>query len=94
MNQGKTFEAYLNEVLDEHVVAEDEEQVVLNVTPKEAEAVGLFTIRTFAGLARGLKRVRFLFQLMEVEAQAGVTTVEGWAEVEEGESEEAKALVN
>ena len=94
MNQGKTFEAYLNEVLDEHVVAEDEEQVVLNVTPKEAEAVGLCTIRTFAGLARGLKRVRFLCQLLEAETPAGGTPAKGWEEIEGGEGEKAKALVN
>jgi len=92
--QEKTFGAYMNEVIQEHVVAEDEEQVILDVTPEEAEELGLFFIRVTVGWWRGLKHVRVLRRWVEAEAEAA----DGRAAIEEGEiadeEESEKELVN
>jgi hypothetical protein len=90
--QEKTFGAYMNEVIQEHVVAEDEEQVILDVTPKEAEELGLFFIRVTVGWWRGLKRVRVLRQWVEAEAANGRAAIEEGEIADEEESE--KELVN
>ena len=92
--QGKTFGAYMNEALEDHLVAEDEEEVILDVTPKEAEELGLFFIRVISGWARGLKRVRFLRQLAETETSDEGEPVEGVEEIDEREGGEAKPLVH
>ena len=61
----KTVGEYMDEVIEGHVIAEDEEEVILDVSAEEAEGYGLATIRLFAGFFRGLKRVRFLHELAE-----------------------------
>jgi hypothetical protein len=87
----KTFRDYMDEVIADHVIAEDEEQVILDVSRNEAEVFGLFLIRAVAGWARGLKRVRFLHQLAEPEA----TRDEGAINEEEiDEEEERKIFMN
>src|SRR5262245_21017871 len=91
--QGKTFGAYMSEAIEDHLIAEDEDEVIIDVTPKEAEELGLFLIRVISGWARGLKRVRFLRQLAEVETTARAETG-GGEEIDGREGEETKTLVH
>jgi hypothetical protein len=91
-NPTKKFNAYMNQVLKEHVIHEDEEQVILDVTAKEAEIFGLFIIRVVAGWARGCKRARFLHQFGEKQSRCEVSVDE--EEIEKSVEDLKKAFIN
>jgi hypothetical protein len=84
----KTLDAYMNEVLEGHVIAENEEEVILDVSAEEAEGFGLFTIRFVAGFFRGLKRVRFLHELAEREKMSDEVAIDE-EEIDEGKAKKA-----
>lgn len=92
----KTLGAYVNEVIEEYVIAEDGEQVILDVSSEEAEELGLFFIRGMVGFLRGLKRVRFLRELAHpAAAPRNGALIKEESAGEEGEVEEPdEALMN
>lgn len=61
----KTVSEYMDEVLEEYVIAEDEKQVILDVSKEEAMVFGIALIRFNTGFFKGLKQVRFLHEVGE-----------------------------
>ncbi len=68
---------FLEEFVDEHAIAGGDE-LLLDVTPEEAEDLGLFFVRGMCGWMHGLRRVRQQF----VEADADLDAVEETSEAE------------
>jgi hypothetical protein len=80
-----TLGEYVDEFIEEHSIAQDEEEIILDVTSQEAEELGLGAIRLVCGWMRGLKQVRILRRLSQTgEAASDDDSIE---EAEEEEIE-------
>ena len=72
---------FLAEFVDEHAIAGGDE-LLLDVTPEEAEDLGLFFVRGMCGWKHGLQRVRQQQNSTDTHEGAAEETVEGVSEAE------------
>lgn len=72
---------FLAEFVDEHSVAGGDE-LLLDVTPEEAEDLGLFFVRGMCGWMHGLRRVRQPRVIADADQDAVEDSVETVSEVE------------
>ncbi len=72
---------FLEEFVDEHAIAGGDE-LLLDVTPEEAEDLGLFFVRGMCGWMQGLQRVREGRSATDINQEAIEEGVEDVDEVE------------
>ena len=72
---------FLAEFVDEHAIAGGDE-LLLDVTPEEAEDLGLFFVRGMCGWMHGLQRVRQQQNLSDTHEGAAEESVEDVSEAE------------
>ena len=72
---------FLAEFVDEHAIAGGDE-LLLDVTPEEAEDLGLFFVRGMCGWMHGLHRVRQQRVVADADQDAVEDSVETVSEVE------------
>ncbi len=80
----RSLRAFLAEFVDEHAIAGggDSDELLLDVTPEEAEDLGVFFVRGMCGWMHGLRRMRAEQSSAEVSGEAADETLEGISEVE------------
>lgn len=72
---------FLEEFVDEHAIAGGDE-LLLDVTPEEAEDLGLFFVRGMCGWMHGLRRVRRQHVVTNADHDAVEDSVEDVSDVE------------
>ncbi len=72
---------FLEEFVDEHAIAGGDE-LLLDVTPEEAEDLGLFFVRGMCGWMHGLRRVRQQRVVTDADHDAVEDSVEETSDVE------------
>ncbi len=86
----RSLRDFLAEFVDEHAIADgsssSSDELLLDVTPEEAEDLGVFFVRGMCGWMHGLRRMRAAAAAeqssAEVSGEAADETLEGISEVE------------